>query len=82
MNRETGGGSRFVFRPFIDLFPHPNNPHFFDPKTEIVIPKKISYIEIHFKNKKSISNKYSLLKVLFIQCLIYPLKEVVEQIYD
>ena len=51
MNRETGGGSRFVFRPFIDLLHHPNNPHFFDPKTEIVIPKKISYIEIHFKNK-------------------------------
>lgn len=49
MNIETGGGSRFVFRPFIDLLHHPNNPHFFDPKTEIVIPKKISKIKIHFK---------------------------------
>lgn len=45
MNRETGGGSRLSLCPFNNVFPHPNNPHFFDLKTKIVIEKKI-------KNKK------------------------------
>jgi hypothetical protein len=53
MNKETGGGSRLSLYPFYNVFPHPNNPHFSDLKTEIVIVKKISQIEIHFKNKNS-----------------------------
>jgi hypothetical protein len=48
MNEERGGGSRLLLYPFYNVFPQPNNPHFSDLKTEIVIVKKISKIKIHF----------------------------------